>query len=102
MAQHRHLRRQTCELRGVNSDSGSVVDDDDAHSAKGRHESAQPGRIVTHRDDDGDIAVRRATGGSGVRDRSVEEGAGQLCADRVVDVDPSILDQALGGPGKSQ
>jgi len=51
---------------------------------------------------DRDIAVRGTTGRSGVGDGGVQQGARELCADRVVHLQPAAVEHGLCGRRETQ
>ena len=53
----------------------------------------ETGQVVAYRDHDGDVTMRRAAGRPRVRDGGVEQGAGQLGADGVADLEAAAVEQ---------
>jgi len=61
-----------------------------------------PRRVVPHRDNYRDIEVRRPAEGARVGDGGIQQGAGQLCADSVVHLEPAAVEHGLCGRSQPQ
>ena len=102
MAQHLNVAMHVREVGRLDSGRRTVVDHDDTQAAQGCHQSLQSRSVVPHRNNDGQITVRRAAGRPWMSNGRVEQCACKLRADRVVHLEPATVEHGLRGGRQPQ
>ena len=101
--------RSTCdvavharEVRLLDRGCRAVVHHHDTHAAQRRNQPMYSRSVVTHRDNDRNVTMRRPAGRPRMGDCGVEERAGDLRAERVVHLEPAAGEHGLGSGRKPQ
>ena len=93
-------------VRPAKSSGSMGVDEPSSTTMTRMPRSAAPGveakSVVAHRNYDGDVTVRRATRWARVGHGRVEQGAGQLGAHGVVDLEAAVGEHVLRGRRQAQ